>query len=172
MSDDWDPATLDAYDRRMLGLVEKFGFAVQGVFPDTNSGGGEPGFCYTVGLAAQRLPELILFGLPPTVAQSLLNDLGSRMRAGTTQVAAGDTVWGLVRGYPVRLVEVTDSREHLTISNRFAGGPSAVAALQVVFPDAQGRWPWESESGVSGLPVLGPVPAEGREVRLPDPGQN
>ena len=83
----------------------------------------------------------------------------------------GDIVDRLVQGFPVRLVEVIDTREYLKISNRiYAAGPdSMIAALQITFPDPRGRWPWERRSKVAAFPLLGPVPAEtdGTRKQLP-----
>ena len=43
----------------------------------------------------------------------------------------------------------------------YATGPdSLVSALQIIFPDERGRWPWERRSRVSAFPLLGPVPGK------------
>jgi hypothetical protein len=150
---------MDAYDRKVAGLIEQYGMFVQGVLPDGSGDPSEPGFCYTVGLSAVDHPEFIVFSLPPEIAQTILNDLGFRILRGEVTVAAGDTIHQLVRNYPVRLVEVTDTTEHLTMANRFYSGPGLpVRALQVVFPDDAGRWPWEAESRTAGTPLLARSP--------------
>jgi hypothetical protein len=84
------------------------------------------------------------------------------MRDGATY-ADGQVLHDVVDGYPVRLLDVLDSSEHLIVANALAGqtghGHGPVAALQVVFPDPRGRWPWQPGSTVAGLPVLGAAPA-------------
>jgi len=38
-------------------------------------------------------------------------------------------------------------------------GLSPLPALQVLYPDAAGLWPWQEGSSVADEPLLGPVPA-------------
>lgn len=154
----------DEYLVQMQATVDEYGLAIQGV----GAGDGEPMFAYTVGLARFRQPELIIFGLPMRVAQGLLNDAGLRIVAGTLNLAAGDTVHRLVADYPVRVLTVADSDEHLTVANALYGDDDdPLPALQLVFPDAEGRFPWEPGNQVSGTPLLGPIPlGTGREITL------
>lgn len=62
--------------------------------------------------------------------------------------------------YPVVLIKVTDSSEHLTVGHRLYGGEDRgpLPALQVVFPDAHSRWQWDARSGFAKMAILGPVP--------------
>lgn len=146
-------------------LAEEHGVAIQAV----GAGEDEPAFAYTVGLARVEHPELIIFGLSMTVAHGLLNDVGLRIARGYLTLSAGDTVHQWVRDYPVRLISVRDSWEHLTVANRLYGTPDrCLPALQAIFPDAAHRWPWEFGSRVAGTPLLGPVPEDWREVTLED----
>lgn len=157
---------VDDYERSILALINTHGVAIQGVGGDE----GSPSFAYTVGLAAHEHAEFIIMGLPMGVAQALLNDLSSHVFTGQ-KFEAGDVIHELVRGFPVRLVSVADSRELMTMSNRIYGdGENPLDALQVAFPDAEGVWPWEPGSRVANVPLLGPAPADesGRNVRLKD----
>lgn len=157
---------LDAYDEKILALIAEHGIAVQGV----GAGDGEPQFGYTVGLARLHQPEFLLFGLPMRLTQTLLNDIGLRVYRGEMAFSAGDTVHHLVADFPVRLLAVTDSSTHLTMPNHLYGHPGApIPALQIVYPDADRRWPWEPGARNAGMPLLGPVPDDpGREITLPD----
>lgn len=155
-----------AYMQDMLEVVAKHGMAVQGVFGDDSF---PMDFAYTVGLAPHGHPEFICFGVDPQVAQPMLNDIGLEhvIRRGE-RFQAGDLISGLVQDFDVFLVQVTDSREHLTMSNSFYGDPDGppLPALQIVFPDEKGLFPWEPETEIAWEPVLGPVTEAGRRIAL------
>lgn len=105
----------------------------------------EPPFAYTVGMRAFDAPEMVVFSVTQQVAKWTLNNFAFRVRDGVQRFEAGQLVDGVLTDFPVYLLDVTDSSDHLTLSNqmyRTAGG-SPVPALQVVVPDLSGRWPWE-----------------------------
>lgn len=141
-----------AYLSNVVEGVARYGWIVQGVFPTEP---GHYGFAYTVGLAAKGHPELISFGLPVEVAQDVLNDLAGRTLAGQT-IAPGLPLYDVIVGHPVRFLEVREPTEHLGMSSLLYGSTEQpVRALQVVFPDRHGRWPWEDGSELAELPILG-----------------
>jgi hypothetical protein len=157
------------HQHRMLSLVDRYGVALQGV----GAGQGEPEYAHTVGLAAVGHPEFIVFGIPWNVVPTLLNPLAASVLNELATYAHGDTVHHLAAGFPVRLTTVRDSRRHLALANTFyakaQGTRGRVAALQVVYPDPQMKWPWEAGSSVAWMPLLGKVPAdaEGRVQTMP-----
>lgn len=111
---------------------------------------------YTVGLTGQGFPELVLFGLPPQTAQAVLGTVVEKVKAGE-QFTNGQEMHDVVAGFPVMVIEVADAEE-LLVAQAFVGPDRAVTAWQVVFPDAQGLWPWDEGSRVSGQTVLGEPP--------------
>jgi hypothetical protein len=143
------------YLEKTKRLIAKHGWMVQGVFGDDPA----HNFAYTVGLAGKGKPEFIVFGLRPDIAQQLLNELAGRQVDGGETFTPGQLLDDLFQPkpdgekIPARLLLVMDSTEHLTMANRF--GPMPVTALQLCYPDADGYWPWESQSKLHGLPVLG-----------------
>lgn len=145
---------MDSFIDRAMTIVAEHGWLVQGVGGD----GDDPPFAYTVGLTVRDVPEFIVCGLAMPTAHTILNDLGERVRAGQ-RFTDGDVLSDVLRDYDVRLVAVSDTRERLRVANTLFGGAdgTAVRALQVVYPDVEGRWPWEAGSGVAGQPVLGDV---------------
>jgi hypothetical protein len=155
---------VDDHERKMLAMINTHGVAIQGVL----GRGWEPSSAYTVGLAAREHPEVIVMGLPPATGQQLLNDLVRPVLGGVQVFEPGDVVHDLIAGFPACLIEVLDSREHLKVANRIYGSGGPVAALQLVFPDREGLWPWDEGSGVGGLPLLGPAVdlTQSRVVRL------
>ena len=69
---------MDEFDdlrRRQDEHIDRVGWSVTMVMP-TDDDPGTP-FAYTVGLTGHDLPELIIAGLPPRVAHTLLNDLAA-----------------------------------------------------------------------------------------------
>lgn len=70
---------MDKMLRELAAKIRRYRHAVVGVFEDRAR--GEPGFSYTVGLSkGGQLPELLIFGIDPGSARSLLNDLVEGMR--------------------------------------------------------------------------------------------
>jgi hypothetical protein len=108
-------------------------------------GGQGPSYSYTVGLwESFQQPEVVVFGMPEDVAQDLLQ--------------AGDRRDDLLVGYPVRFFPVPADvvASHLGLAVwAYEGAPFAV--VQLVWPDKQGRWPWEPDVR-DGFAEAQPVP--------------
>ena len=65
----------DPRDRALAdieGLVARYGWAIRHVLADT--AGGHAAFSYTVGLTSRGWPELIITGLPSTVADVFIRN--------------------------------------------------------------------------------------------------
>lgn len=152
-----------------LEIIKKHGWAVQGVFGTREHPG--PSFHYTVGLAGKGLPEFIIFGLEMRVGQAILNDIARRAVDGQ-RYQHGDVLDDLLaNGYLVRLIEVRDTTEYLTVANKLYGGarrvltPNSdepVRALQLLCQDLERRWPWQPGYSID-LPILGDVPGDGSD---------
>jgi hypothetical protein len=95
-------------------------------------------FAYTIGLHNRGLPELIVSGLAAPRAQWLLNTFAKRMRAGRRPVP-GNQVW-LPAGTRVEFVDVARPNVHLVMAVGIEG--PAISAIQLVWADGRGRWPW------------------------------
>jgi len=121
----------DKIDRRGWALVSVFGTAEDPT----------PPFTYTVGLTAVGHPELIVYGLPPQVAGAILNRAGDRIRAGDP-VMAGQRLTGLVQGGLQLVALRAADTSALTTVRAIYGASDDV--LQLVWPDAAGRMPWEA----------------------------
>jgi hypothetical protein len=144
--------SMDEYLASVEDKIVRHGWAVQFV----GAGEGQPHFHYTVGLTWKGLPEIITFGLPMEVGQTLLNDVGRMMVERQVPMLTGQPQGGILRGFDVYFVSVLDTTEHLTVANRLCGGVFPVRALQMVWPDPQGRFPWDAgfEYGDK-IPLLG-----------------
>lgn len=101
---------------------------------------GDVSMAYTIGLADAGLPELLVFGLPPQVALVILNDAAQRLRKGRlptdtllTELATLPTVF--------KAVAPAIAEDFIIQANNRAS--RALPALQLIWPDRAGRFPWE-----------------------------
>ncbi|MEU0496950.1 DUF4262 domain-containing protein [Mycobacterium sp. NPDC006124] len=139
--------TLDDYLALIRETIAAHGWAVQHVEDDRRP------FSYTVGLHARGLPELLVTGLPTKQAAWLLNLFAKRMVAGLRPVPGEQLV--LPASTRVELVVVEHPDAHMGIA--VAIGGYDVRAVQLVWADGRGRWPWvpDFDDGRRRQPVLG-----------------
>jgi hypothetical protein len=123
------------------------GWAVQYVEDDRRP------FAYTIGLHDRGLPELLVTGLDPRPALWLLNTFARRALGGKAP-KAGKQVW-LPAGTRVELVRVAQPDAHLYMAVAIEG--PEIEAVQLVWADGRGRWPWAPgfDDGRRPQPVLG-----------------
>lgn len=99
-------------------------------------------FSHTVGLTRLGHPELLVSGRGPAEARYLLDVLGDEVLAGH-RFHVGDALqrdpWSAMR-----LLRVS-SPDALVVAQAVVGTDSPVPALQVVWCDDAGRWPWDPE---------------------------
>lgn len=106
----------------------------------------EPAFGYTVGLTRYRgHPEVITFGLSDADFRDTLTLLAETVRAGReiTDQAVLDELFGVGR---TRMLAVANSSTHLCGANAMYRAPGAppLPALQLVWSDDAGRFPWQA----------------------------
>ena len=136
-----DPALGAEFERheraRIRGLVREGGWLVQAV-------DGWPPFAYTIGLWSRGLPELCVFGLDPSVAQRVLNGLGDAVAAGTPIEDESEL---RLDEWELRAFRIPNPAEVVLTANWFyrRRPRQSVPALQIVYPDAHGVWPWEPD---------------------------
>lgn len=140
-----------AYLKETRRLMTREGHVVQIALGN----GAEPDWAYTIGLHGRGLPEVIVIGgLSIPHQHGLLNEVADRMRAGD-EFAPGHYESDLLEGYDAAFVEVvnTDS-EYFAVANRLQAN---FRALQLVWPDHDNRFPWESgcEVPLDAQPLLG-----------------
>ena len=109
---------------------------------------------YTVGLTDFGLPELVVTGLRHDHACTLL-DAVAEHSLHCEPLVSGARV-RMDGGPMVELVELEHPDAHLFTAVALRG-PN-ITALQLVWADDRGRWPWERghRGGRGGQPVLGP----------------
>ena len=152
----------DAIERKLREDVEKHGWHVLNVL---SKGGTSPGWSYSVGLFHTfGHPEIVVVGLPPDTGHAIINDVGAAIRAGR-RLEDGMVDAGFLEGYDSLFRQVPASRyeSHFGRAIDFYGGTD-FPVLQLVYPDREGRWPWE-EGVAAGFreaqPVLALEPGAG-----------
>jgi hypothetical protein len=138
------------YLDHMQDLIDRFGWAVVGVEGDRI----HPPWAYTLGLTPRGRPELVLTGLPLPRATSLLNDVAAYV-LDTAVPRPGENA-SLEGGPLMEVVRVAEPTAHLVIAFEFYG--PEIKALQFVYPDDRGHWPWDAGfrgHHRGGQPVLG-----------------
>ncbi len=120
--------------------VTKSGWAVQVMATNKD----RPGYAYTIGLSAKRLPELLLaLPIEPDLAIKILSAVAN------TFVQMGDATAGdlhrVVERLPIRVrfVDMTAFGEFGQIARFWADrhGHRLDRAMQVIMPDAEGNFP-------------------------------
>ncbi|MGI8881580.1 MAG: DUF4262 domain-containing protein [Jatrophihabitans sp.] len=144
---------LDQEDAWMRDTVRRVGWAIQYVMGEER----EPSFAYTVGLFGFDHPEIVVFGLSAGSSEWLLNRLGALVKSGAP-MGDGDEVTIGAAGFPVSLFTLPNPESVLFAANSFYQRPPGdpVPALQAVYPDDNGRYPWEP--GYALKPYLQPMP--------------
>jgi hypothetical protein len=139
-------STIDDYLDHLHAIVVEHGWAVQYVedFPTP--------FAYTIGLRACGLPELLVTGVSPRRANRLLNSV-ARITL-RDEPKPGERIQ-LLGGPLVEFVTVDHPDAHMGMAVAFNG--IDFQALQLVWADGRGRWPWAAgfNDGRGRQPVLG-----------------
>jgi hypothetical protein len=133
---------MDKVDRKVRDDIARAGWSDIGVFP-TKKDTTMP-FNYTVGLVEYDHPDLVVMGVPNsqghtclTTAVKLIED-GVKFRPNTFSDR-------ILRGFNVAFVRVEDIHNNnypLSMLSRFYG---EVSALQIIWPDRHGRFPWHAD---------------------------
>lgn len=123
-----------------------------GVTVQAVTGPGRPTVAYTVGLTRLGHAELLVTGVSASVAEGLLGHVAAYVIERSV-LLAGETM----EAGPWRLevVRVPHADVHLPTSVALYG--VEVSALQLVWADPHGLWPWDPGhgGGSGGQPVLG-----------------
>ena len=151
-------------DERIEQAIEEEGFFIMGVFPTAESPG--PHFAYTVGLAPDEA-ELVMFGLDIETMAHIFHAVVEQQKEGET-FQSGRAYPGLVEGsFPLYFRIITDEEElidqYMRAAYRWHGkhGRAVFPVMQVIWPDSQGKFPWESgfeERFRAQQPLLGREP--------------
>jgi Domain of unknown function (DUF4262) len=131
---------LSDHEKSVLQRLEERGWFVNKIMANESA----PQFAYSLGLYERwQQPELILAALDLDMMHRLINDAGELIRRGA-RFNDGETSNDLLEGLPVafRNVDAEWCRKLMTWTSWYYGG-SDFPALQIVWPDGEGRFPWE-----------------------------
>ena len=135
-----DPG-LDDAERKAVQDVLRHGLHVVKILPE----GGTPGWAFSIGLWHNfGHPEVVVFGLDDSVAHGLLNEVARRVREGERfgdGTEAGDLLEGVRCVF--RAMDPAWHRPFLGWMDWFYENEDT-PVLQCVWPDHDGRWPWEA----------------------------
>jgi hypothetical protein len=139
--------TTEEYLDELRATIRLHGWAVQGVEDDRRP------YAYTIGLHDRGLPELLVTGLSPEPAARLLNDVAAAAVSGRVLKPGARIAEGA--GPLLEIVGVEHPDAHMTFAVVLGGRD--VRALQLVWADERGRWPWAAGwgHGRRRQPVLG-----------------
>lgn len=162
----------EEYLNAVEAKVDQYGVAIQTVVPESPDSDGA-GWGYTVGLFEVGHPEFLISGFPREIATPFLNDMASAVLKSGMRFDTGKRVRGLVQHGYVWLTHVANTHETLGVAHEILGRKhpnrhdAELSALQVVFPDANDRWPWQEDYGLQAATLFGPVPQGRLDLKLP-----
>jgi hypothetical protein len=110
-------------------------------------------YAYTIGLHELGLPELLATGVSTERALALFDYFAPEAILNGTP-APGDRIV-LAEDAIIEAVEVDHPDAHMELAVRLFG--PKLRAVQLVWTDGRGRWPWEADFDLNGMrqPVLG-----------------
>ncbi len=139
----WFKSETERIQARIVKRVAKSGYSCAGG-PEPDG----PGFGYSIGFwESAKAPEVILFGMPPELAQDVLFEVYRALRKGELTLA--DQVrWAEEPTLAFRAVHPTQIRRaHFNAAiwyrNHRGVGRGGLEAVQLVWPDTHGVFPWE-----------------------------
>ena len=141
-------STPDAFVDSLRDRIAEHRFVVLGV----GGSRSQAELTYTAGLAAHGLPELVVAAVRPDEAARLLRHWGEYL-LDESAVLAGECLHS--GPWLLEAVDVERPHDHLPFARQLYG--DRVRALQLVWADGAGRWPWERghQARRSGQPLLG-----------------
>ncbi|TAL40482.1 MAG: DUF4262 domain-containing protein [Salinibacterium sp.] len=139
--------------RRMTDIrssIDEYGWAIQHVLRDDD----HVPISYSVGLTNFGHPELVITGMGAEYAQGFLNPMGEDVRSGTR--FRGGTWVSDLTDCDLLLIDVDDAADLTAVEQLFGH----VEALQLVWCDNAGRFPWHAgfNNPPEAQPLLGPLP--------------
>lgn len=148
----------DRHEQQVINDVSNYGWHCVQILAEDE----EPPFSFSVGLFhTYRHPELIVFGLPSSVAHQVLTLSVKAIQRGKPIDLSVPTE-ELVEGYPCVFISVPESeyQEHVGFCRWFYEGNN-FPLYQVVWPSRDGHFPWHIEASApfrANQPVLGYAP--------------
>lgn len=132
------PQKLSDYECKLVEQVRKYGWR------STSVADSDPAFTYTTGfwLTLQQ-PEVIVFDFPSDLAHDVLGQMFRELQRGRV-LPTGEPLEKLLGGERVYLFPVKEPAvSQFLRSGHWFYKKATFPCLQLVWPDAAGRFPWE-----------------------------
>lgn len=135
---------MDKYEKTLLANIEAYGCSVTSVFDPE---GEDPPFSYSIGIwKSAAAPELIIVGLEVELGHRVVNEYNRRVREGEAFVP-GVRYPGFLGGFDVEFGPVAEMhRKGYMRSACWLHGGAGFEALQLLWPNMSGIWPWDKEA--------------------------
>jgi len=135
---------MEPYEQNILQHIEKHGCSVTSVFDPEEL---LPPFSYSIGIAQScGAPELIIIGLGSKLSHRMVNEYNRRVQSGE-RFLPGVNYLGFLEGFAVQFGPVTrEHREEYMRSACWLHDGSEFDALQLIWPNTSGIWPWDAEA--------------------------
>jgi hypothetical protein len=118
--------------------IEQDGWSTIAVFPTPDDPGVH--FSYSVGFQEHDQPEVIVLGLPPDFAHAIIHSLYDKIVAGE-KLEDGQRLDEVIEDYQVLLRAIPPGEAPVNVAKSYY--EREVPALQVLWPDKEGRFPGE-----------------------------
>jgi uncharacterized protein DUF4262 len=146
---------LDADDRKFIDDVEQYNWMVMNIKDEP----GTAGWSYTVGLYEHyQHPEVILFGMDAKARHSILNWIGENAKKGNAFSSGQEHDWVLDKylcwSKPVQKKWYADLLGYALWFYNENGVKDNFPCVQAIWPDKEGRYPWQPEYGFADQPLL------------------
>ena len=155
------PEPENEYDKELIAQIEQVGWYNVHVAEEN----GFPAYAFSIGhFFKQNHPELIVVGLPPEVAHQLLNIAVVKIVGAKEEIEPYKKYDDFTENLTVAFVPVSLEYygEYLGYANWYYGAlPKPYPAMQMVWPDREGKYPWEQGYDKRFLqlqPILAPMP--------------
>ncbi len=145
---DADPSNFDEGERKFVANIREYGWSGTSVSAED----GHLGFSYTTGFWKMlAFPELIIFSLRPEAAHEMLWNIFRAREAGR-ELSQSAPISGILESMNVVLLPVDKRyyREFLGWSRWFYGSDE-FPCVQLVWPDQNKLFPWQSGCDASAI---------------------
>ena len=126
--------------------VAEDGCAVVKVLADTNL--SAPEWAYTVGLwHSYQHPEVLIVGLPHEMTQILLHNINYRIRHEGVSFRDGSVTNDVIDGFDCFFQTIErENYDEWFAANQWFYGDDHFTAVQMLWPDVRGVYPWQNEA--------------------------
>lgn len=135
------PIPTDKHQEKAISDIKDHGLHILGIFdPD----GVDPNFAYSIGMKhSYQHADIIVFGLSPDVAQSIINLVADKVKDGFI-FENGDSSLEILNGFECvfKLVSKKYYKDYFGW-NLWLNQGDDFSVLQLFWPNPEGDFPWE-----------------------------